>query len=113
MTKEEIEEGKALIDSCVRDSSGWDSQVKSSYDAEQWLKRHAVELLALAEEARWRSVAEEPPPTWRNVIGIVNEQIITVYVDSTGKWVEGSTGLARYLDHEPSHWRPLPRFGGE
>lgn len=113
MTSEELEEGRDLVDSCVRDGSGWDSQVKSSYAAEQWLKRHASELLSLAEEARWRSVVEEPPPTDREFIGYDKfyNRVGEAERDGnqTNDFGEPSCDFIDSDDCHITHWKPLPK----
>lgn len=106
MTREDLEEGRTLIERCVYGSE-WDSGVKSSYAAEQWLKRHASELLSLAEEARWRKVETEPPPrgVWVLITYQGDSRSFLARLSFAGDW----SGRRGDPVSRPGLWRPLPK----
>jgi hypothetical protein len=104
VTREELEEGLRHLGAyqhCRHDSPYAAAALPT------WLTRHAEELLALAEGARWRSVVDESPPdgkrcqVWRVAVhrgGIPIEMLVD---DATHwRWAWNQQGV--------THWRPLP-----
>lgn len=103
MTREELEEGRRLL-------AGTHDPENYASDGllRDWLWLHRKELLSLAEEARWRSVVDEPPPdgkrfqVWRVAVhrgGVPIEMLVDDATHWRGAWNQQGV----------THWRPLPR----
>lgn len=124
MTKEEIEEGRRLLETYqlaldVFRASGSALSHKLTHATEElhpWLFDHADELIALAEEERWKDVAECVPENGTLVLVYDGESVSLAELHPIsgvgwgGRMWIAPGGAATSL---PTHWRPLPRFGGE
>lgn len=101
MTREELEEARQLLAEC-RDGLCTDRSVRV------WFLEHADALLSLAEEARWRSVTEEPPQTNTWVCAVNDTVVVSGFVccAGPGAWISYHGG---HSIPAPTHWRPLPR----
>jgi hypothetical protein len=105
VTREELEEGRDYLKAF--DSSPSLGEMRAIHF---WLMDHADALLSLAEEARWRSVTEEPPPQLLEVDAIFSRgdecsRSVRASLDSDGHWYDSIGGLRI----APTHWRPLPK----
>lgn len=98
MTREELEEGRRL----------WSRRDLNQFPFEKWLLTHADELLSLAEEARWRSVTEEPPQTNTWVCAVNDTVVVSGFVccAGPGAWISYHGG---HSIPAPTHWRPLAK----
>lgn len=94
MTKDEIEKGRAAYEARQQDFR-WDV----------WLIAHGAELLALAEEARWRDVAEELPEGDCYVLAAEPSGNVDIRLFYDGRWASNK--------EKPTHWRPLKAKGPE
>lgn len=101
MTREELEEGRRLL-------AESESMLERSM-LRDWLWKHHVELLSLAEEARRRDVETELPESdavvqvW-HVSLHASESPIAYSVN-----VARSYGGGRWSLNMVTHWRPLPK----
>lgn len=104
MTREELEEARQLLAEC-RDGLCTDRSVRV------WFLEHAAELLSLAEEARWRSVTEEPPELFATVLvpADENNDHVAAYLSHSGVWCACETESPLMPSEVPTHWRPLPK----
>lgn len=116
MTREELEEGRALLTEFrtyeAQAIANGHSPEMLGAEIEGWLLDHAAELLFLAEEARWRSVAEEPPQTNTWVCAVNDTVVVSGFVCCTGP----GTWISYHGGHSiptPTHWRPLAKRPGE
>lgn len=103
MTREELEEGRRLR--ALAGSLHIDTIAQARFS--RWLFDNSEALLSLAEEARWRDFADEPPGVSR-FLGIRAGCIEEYEIEEDGEitWNGGSPVKTEYL---PTHWRPLPR----
>jgi hypothetical protein len=101
VTREELEEGRRL----------WSRRDLNQFPFEKWLLTHAAELLSLAEEARWRSVTEEPPELFATVLvpADENNDHVAAYLSHSGVWCACETESPLMPSEVPTHWRPLPK----
>lgn len=115
MTREELEEGRALLTEFrtyeAQAIANGHSPEMLGAEIEGWLLDHAAELLFLAEEARWRSVAEEPPELFATVLvpADENNDHVAAYLSHSGVWCACETESPLMPSEVPTHWRPLPR----
>jgi hypothetical protein len=115
VTKEEIEEGRrlhsAFTDELKRFARGENAfEIVQRGDAwEAWFNTHASELLALAEEARWRVwIDEKPEREVPFMATFTSSPVASVYIvelDETGQLRHDHGSRCR---DEPAYWRPLP-----
>lgn len=104
MTREELEYGLKQFERSKHSRSAGE-------DFEEWMWDHIEELLSLAEEARWRSVAEEPPELFATVLvpADENNDHVAAYLSHSGVWCACETESPLMPSEVPTHWRPLPK----
>jgi hypothetical protein len=120
VTKEEIAEGRQLLATYRRELEAFRASgaalshplTHATEELQPWLFDHASELLSLAEEARWRHAqgGDYLPEKNVRVLVLTGYRAEIGYRNDDYEWVisNGEPG-----DTDPTHWRPLPRFGGE
>lgn len=106
MTREEIERARELLE-IHRRTSHMSCTVERG-ELVGLVMNHVEELLSLAEEARWRSVTEEPPQTNTWVCAVNDTVVVSGFVccAGPGAWISYHGG---HSIPAPTHWRPLPR----
>lgn len=109
MTREEIERARELLE-IHRRTSHMSCTVERG-ELVGLVMNHVEELLSLAEEARWRSVTEEPPELFATVLvpADENNDHVAAYLSHSGVWCACETESPLMPSEVPTHWRPLPK----